>query len=185
MGVGGVPGVGKSHLIQSFARCSANGDTALTGSSVIKSVIAPATLREFKDWPEAQQFEARFAAIAELRKMRDESAGSLIVDVHFTLRNAPSALPTCVFNAADRSFYDALVLVEAPSETIVAWRDSDTRRRDVETRNEVEEHLLAERAEFLRQAEMMGVPHLLIREASLDERLKAFGAFLTSVRGAV
>ena len=185
VGVGGIPGVGKTHLIQTFAGSGANGDAAIAGSSVIKSVIAPSTLGEFKDWTECRQLTARIAAISALTQLRHQTPGALLVDVHFTLRAPGAALPQRVFNAADRTFYDALVLIEVPVSTVVAWRDSDVRRRDVEPPEQVEEHMRAERAEFFRQAAMMGVPHAIIDETALASRLSALRAFLARVRGAV
>ena len=185
VGVGGIPGVGKSHLIQTFATSGAKGDAAIAGSAVIKAVIAPLTLREFKDWPEARKLEARIAAIDSLAELRNRTPGTLLVDVHFTLRAPDSPLPHCVFNAADRNFYDALVLIEAPPSTVVRWRESDVRRRDLESLEQVEEHIRVERAEFLRQAALMDVPHLVIDEAALPSRLSALSAFLAHNRGAV
>jgi adenylate kinase len=176
--VGGIPGVGKTTLLSAHVREREPRDRAITGSSVIKELIAPATVGVFDVWPEARRAEVREGAVSKLRERRRETVGRLLVDGHFTLRSRISGSIEGIFTPGDRAFYDALVLVEAPAEHVLAWRLADLRNRDAEPLALVEEHLAAERAEGARLSAAMGVPYLVVTARELTARLDQLSVFL-------
>lgn len=178
--VGGVDGVGKTTLLQAHAREHEPRDAQLTGSSIVRALIAPATVEDFDRWSEARRQEVRGAAIEALRARREEAAGRLLVDGHFTLRNRVTGRVEPIFTEQDRAFYDALVLVEASAEVVAAWRRDDTRARRQESVEGIEEHLAAERAEGHRLAAMMGVPFGVITSTSMEVRLRELADFLAA-----
>jgi adenylate kinase len=176
--VAGIPGVGKTRLLREHV-ARTRGDEHVTGSSVIKAVIAPATVEQLDRWSEEERLAVRGEAIDRLRAQRTSCHGRLLVDGHFTLRNRASGRLEVVFNEHDRAFYDALLLVEAPPADVVAWRLADTTRvRAAENPDTVALHMEAERLEAVRIAEEMGVPLCVIEDAGLEARLAALGAFL-------
>jgi adenylate kinase len=176
--VGGIPGAGKTTLLGAHVREREPRDRAITGSSIIKALIAPATVGAFDAWPEARRTEVREAAISRLRERRRETPARLLVDGHFTLRSRITGSIDIVFTPGDCAFYDALVLVEAPAEQVMAWRRVDARDRGAEPLALVEEHLAAERAEGARLSAAMGVPYLVVSEPELPARLDRLSAFL-------
>jgi adenylate kinase len=170
--------VGKTSLLQAHVREQEPRDRQIAGSSVVKVIIAPATVQDFDRWPQERRVEAREQSIRRLQGQRREAEGRLLVDGHFTLRNRFTGDIASIFTPGDRGFYDALVLVEAPAEQVMAWRRADPRDRGAEPLLQVEEHLAAERAEGARLATAMGVPYLVISVLDLPERLSLLSAFL-------
>jgi adenylate kinase len=178
--VGGIDGVGKTTLLQAHAREREPRDVQLTGSSIVRGLIAPATVEDFDRWTEARREEVRGAAIAALRTRRGEAVGRLLVDGHFTLRHRVSGRVEPIFTAEDRGFYDALLLVEAPAELVASWRRGDTRARRDESVAGIEEHLVAERMEGRRLASEMGVPFAVITSTVVSDRLRELASFLAA-----
>lgn len=180
MCVGGIDGVGKTTLLQGHVRDHEPRDVQLTGSSVVRALIAPATVEDFDRWTAARREEVRAAAIAALRTKREAATGRLLVDGHFTLRNRITGRVEPIFTEEDRAFYDALLLVEAPAETIASWRRADTRPRRDESLAGIEEHLVAERAEGRRLAEAMKVPFAIVASTSMEVRQPELERFLAA-----
>ncbi len=178
--VGGIDGVGKTTLLQTHAREHEPRDVQLTGSSIVRGLIAPATVEDFDRWTEARREEVRGAAIAALRTKRVETAGRLLIDGHFTLRNRITGRVEPIFTEEDCAFYDALLLVEAPAESIASWRRGDARARRDESAAGIEEHLAAERAEGRRLAAAMRVPFAIITSTSMEVRRRELASFLTA-----
>lgn len=176
--IGGVPGVGKTALLRAHVTEREARDRQRTGSSILKEIIAPATVQGFDRWPSLRREAVREACILRLRAERQATPGRLLVDGHFTLRNRSSGAIETVFTPGDRSFYDALVLVEAPAEQIRRWRDGDTRLRPAETLAQIKDHLAEERAESAKLARSMRVALLIIDEIDLDHRLALLDNFL-------
>lgn len=176
--VGGVPGVGKTTLLRRLVREVEPLDTVVTGSSVLRQVIAPATFNDFDGWPEARRVAAREDSIRRLSIQGRETRGRLLVDGHYTLRNRATGALTPVFTPADRAFYGALLLVDGTVEEVLAWRRRDPKDRGSEDPEEVRAHLLTERVEWLRLATEMEVPHLTIPADDQARGVQMLSVFL-------
>lgn len=176
--VSGVPGVGKTRLLHTHVTEREPRDRQITGSSIVKGIIAPASVRDLDTWPESRRNEVREASIRRLRRERRETTGRLLIDGHFTLRNRATRAVEPIFTPGDRSFFDALALVDAPIDQILAWRAGDPRDRGRESAEEILAHQVAERAEGQRLAREMGVPYLIITSVELSDRLDALTGFL-------
>jgi adenylate kinase len=170
-------------LLQAHVREREARDRQITGSSVVKALIAPATVRDLDGWSEEQRAEVREASIRQLQAQRRETPGRLLVDGHFTLRNRISGGVGPIFTPGDCGFYDALALVDASAEQVIAWRLADGRDRGAEVLVQVEEHLAAERVEGARLAAAMGVPYLVVLAPALPERLRQLSVFLDEHAG--
>jgi len=181
--VGGISGVGKTTLLQRHVAGEPR-DQQVTGSSVIRQIIAPAGFEALDRWPSARREQVREASIARLVAMRAACPGRLLIDGHFTLRNRETGALEPVFTPGDRGFYQALVLVDAAVAQVTAQRMRDETRHRNETDAEIEAHLDFERAWARRLHELMGVPLLVIADEDLERRLAALQTFLGRVAGA-
>lgn len=177
----GIPGVGKTTLARDHVSRNPN-DQHIVGSSVVKSIIAPATVEDFDRWTEAERTAVRGKAIDRLFEIKKECPGRLLLDGHFVLRNRDSGVLEIVFTEADRKFYDALVLCEVPVETIQEWREADAGRiRPWNSLDELREHQEMEKEVGHRIAAEMGVPILCLNTIHREERLRLFEEFIEGV----
>lgn len=178
--VSGVPGVGKTTLLVEHVNQN-HFDRQITGSSIIKALIAPATVDDFDKWPSSRREIIREASINSLKSIRKECPGRLVLDGHFTLRNRSSSIVEPVFTASDKLFFDALVLVELVPERILSMRNNDTRDRIYEDVETIAHHQVLERKVALELSCEMNVPLAIIDQCELGERLKALNTFLDAV----
>jgi adenylate kinase len=176
----GVPGVGKSTLLRKHVE-SHPLDEHIVGSSVVKKIIAPATVQEFDTWSQADRTRVREQAIQQLSELRHGCSGRLLVDGHFTLRNRSTAELETVFTEGDISFYNALVLLEASAEEILGWRDTDERKRPQDTLATLSTHLEQEREAARKISAMMGVRLVCIDTPNLERRCELLSSFLDEV----
>jgi adenylate kinase len=109
---------------------------------------------------------------------RKECPGRLLVDGHFTLRNRATGVIEPVFTPGDKGFYDALVLVEAPAEQVHTWRTADSRKRVVQSVEEMKEHQARERKHAEVCAKEMDVPLVIIDVVELESRVCVLSEFL-------
>ncbi|SEL19184.1 AAA family ATPase [Ectothiorhodospira marina] len=178
--VSGVPGVGKTTLlVEHTARHPF--DWQITGSSVIKSLIAPTTFTDFDTWPEWRREKIRESSILNLNGIRGECPGRLVLDGHFTLRNRVTGTIEPIFTPSDKSFFDALIFIEAEPCQILEWRARDARCRLGEEVTGIDQHQSLEKLVATQLAREMNVPLLVINETNLEARLGALSAFLNKV----
>lgn len=180
VGVFGVPGVGKSTLLTAHIARNPR-DRHIVGSSIVKQVIAPHSVRDLDTWSADRQAAVRAEAIRRLEVERAATDGILLVDGHFTLRRRDTGRLHCVVTPEDRGFYGALVLLDGTPERVFAQCESDPRRRHGSSLAQVTEHLAAEREQAERTRLEMGVPVLTLRSADLTSRVSELGRFLSAL----
>lgn len=183
IGVFGVPGVGKSTLCQAHA-LRVPEDRHVGGSSIVKAILAPHSVRDLDGWPSWRQDEVRNAAIARLTALRDDAPRALLVDGHFTLRNRATGEVGSVVTDADRAFYDAYVLVDADVDTVLRHVHGDARSRHGQAAEQIVEHLESERLEARRTSERAAVPLYAIAVSDLDARCRQLSSFVSNLAGA-
>ncbi len=176
--VGGIPGVGKTTLLRRYVTEVNLRDRTITGSSVLRWMIAPTSLQDFDEWPEARKLAAREEAIRRMEVERRTTPGRLLVDGHFTLRDRRTGLVRPVFTPGDRGFYGALVLVDGDVEQVLARRRRDPKDRGVEIASDVREHLLVEHREGERLSREMAVPYLVIPAENQRRGVEMLADFL-------
>lgn len=181
VGVFGVTGVGKSTLLDRHVE-ACPWDRHVGGSSVIKALIAPASVRDFDRWPQVEQTSIRRRAIVELRRMRDRTEGALLVAGHFSLRNRASGILEPVLTDEDHDFFDALVLLDGEPHRVLEQTAGDSRPRHGQALEAVREHLAFERALAASTVARMKVPMLTITAPSIAERLRDLAEFLGGLR---
>jgi len=178
--VGGISGVGKTTLLQRHVLLHPC-DQQITGSSVIKQIIAPAAFHELDAWPMARREQVREESIARLEHTRAACPGQLLIDGHFTLRNRQTGVLEPVFTPGDCDFYQALVLVDCTASQVTRQRAQDQARRNSKADDDtsrIEEHLEFERSWAARLRDRMDVPLLVIDHTDLERRLAALAEFL-------
>lgn len=180
----GVPGVGKSTLLALYAETYPSDARHIVGSSIVKAIIAPDSVRDLDGYPLARQDAVRAEAIERLRLIRDEARSCLLVDGHITLRNRGSGRLERVFTSADEAFYDAIVLLTSKPETVLSQRAKDTRTREAESPDSIQEHLLAERVGAVEVTERTTLPFLLIEAEDREARMQAMSRFLRDLHRA-
>jgi len=178
--VAGVPGTGKTTLIQSHVKRETQ-DWQVTGSSIVKKIIAPSSVQEMDEWSPEQREIVREQAIDALRQLQGQCPGRLLVDGHFTLRNRSTGVLESIFTQGDQSFYKALVLLDLAPERVLAQRATDGRNRRPESLECIAAHIERERLEGRRLAELMGVPLLELDEADLSQSLQRLSKFLNEI----
>lgn len=180
----GVPGVGKSTLLARYAEAHPGEARHVVGSSIVKAVIAPDSVRDLDGYPLTRQEAVRAEAIDRLRRVRDEVPGFLLVDGHITLRSRANGQLQRVFTTADETFYDAIVLLTSTPELVLSQRARDTRSREPESHDAIQEHLRAERAGAEEVCKRASLPLLLIEAEGLENRMQSMAQFLRGLRHA-
>lgn len=175
--VGGVPGAGKTTLLRAHVELEGR-DMQVTGSSVVKAIIAPASVHDLDGWSLERRQAVREQSIHELRKIQTKAAGRLLVDGHFTLRNRTTGLIESIFTPEDQDFFQALVLIHPSPDSVAAQRELDGRARSSESIEDIAAHIDAELLAGRELARDMGVPLLEVLESALPHRLEAIAEFL-------
>lgn len=178
--VGGVPGVGKTALLKAHVQQESR-DQQITGSSIVKKIISPSTVQDMDSWDVERRKTVREQSIQKLRMLQLEGVGRLLVDGHFTLRNRSSGLVESIFTREDRTFFQALILVDAIPEDVFLQRATDKRGRRLESVAEIAAHIKLERAEVRRLAKAMKVPLLELLDIEMSMRLKLLADFLNAI----
>lgn len=178
--VAGVPGVGKTTILCAHVDKEKR-DMQITGSSIIKSIIAPATVKDLDSWSSEKRDSIRRLSIKKLDELRKQCNGRLLIDGHFTLRNRISGKFESIFTDDDKEFFKALVLVDASAKSIFLQRALSGRDRGAESIQEITDHIDYERQEGRRLAAVMEVPLLELCEPDDLMRLKVLRDFLNSI----
>jgi len=175
--VAGVSGAGKTTVLRAHLDSEIR-DTQITGSSVVKAIIAPATVQELDAWPVEKRDAVRAQSIQWLRGQQAQCNGRLLVDGHFTLRNRISGEIEPIFTAEDRAFFQALVLIHPSPESVLSQRACSTRNRGSESIDAIAAHIEYERKEGRRLAQLMGVQLRELHETDVPGRLRSLVEFL-------
>lgn len=178
--VGGIPGAGKTTLLRAHVEREMR-DTQVTGSSIVKTIIAPSSVHDLDGWAPERRRAVREQSIHELRRIQEKCAGRLLVDGHFTLRNRTTGVLEPIFTLEDKAFFKALVLIHPQPKSVLAQRENDGRSRGAESIDDISAHIEVELLEGRRLARDMGVPLLELAECDLPERLQAIAEFLDRI----
>ena len=127
--VGGIPGAGKTTLLRAHVEREMR-VTQVTGSSIVKTIIAPSSVHDLDGWAPERRRAVREQSIHELRRIQEKCAGRLLVDGHFTLRNRTTGVLEPIFTPEDKAFFKALVLIHPQPKSVLGqrWRTVDRRQ---------------------------------------------------------
>ncbi len=137
--VAGVPGVGKTSVLDEVARKS--GYPVVNYGTLMFEIAKERGLVEHRD-------HMRKLPISTQRELQNEAAerisrmGDVIVDTHFTIKTPSGYFPGLPSWVLERMKPEMLVLIEANPEEILGRRRKDeSRERDPEGERDIREHM--------------------------------------------
>jgi adenylate kinase len=154
MVVSGVPGVGKTSVMEGAAK--EKGMNIVNYGSIMFEVAKEAGLVEDRDeirkLPVSHQRDVQEGAAEKIHKM-----GDVIVDTHCTIKTPGGYYPGLPEWVLRKLKPHRIVLVEADAEEIVARRSNDeSRTRDAENKEDIAEHQMMNRYAAMAYAMLTG-----------------------------
>lgn len=149
--IGGVPGLGKTALLNAHVTSSEPRDALADRSA----------------W-----------SLGQLEALRAACPGRLLVAHGFTRRNTATGGREPAFSEADCNFYDALVLIDGSLTQVLEGLELDPWALSPSERDRMQSDLLYERVEAQRLAVYLGVHLLTVSHSDLGRRLRGLGSFL-------
>jgi adenylate kinase len=158
--VAGIPGSGKTTVMKKVIETC---DTQLVTYGTVMFEIAKektgVTNRdEMRKLPPLSQKEFQEMAAERIAKMKD-----VVVDTHCTIKTKAGFLPGLPKQVLQKLSPQAIVLVEAYPDEIIQRRQKDTRERDREDREEIEQHQFMNRVAAMSYAAMIGATVKIVK----------------------
>ncbi len=172
--VGGVPGVGKTTIMEEVSRRS---EYPIVNYGTIMFQMAQEK-RLVKHRDDMRKLPINIQR--ELQKKAAEHIGAMenvIVDTHLTIKTPAGYLPGLPIWILERLKPDLIVLIEASPQEIADRRAKDeTRRRDMESVKEIKEHLDANRYAAFACSVYSGANVLILEnnEGMVEDAVKKF-----------
>ncbi len=170
----GVPGAGKTSIMEEVSK-RVNYKIVNYGDVMLQMAIGK-NLVEHRD-------EMRKLPIEIQRELQEEAAKKIgtmenvIVDTHLTIKTPSGYFPGLPKWILDEIHPDLIVIVEAEPQEIIRRRKNDTsRKRDYETYEEIEEHIMANRYAGFTCSILTGAPLMILqnRDGMLDLAVQKF-----------
>lgn len=177
----GAPGAGKTTVLAKAVRESRGWHVVTWGDVMVELAKAKGLVKE--------RDEMRKLPLEIMRKLQAETAGKLamekgkwVLDTHASINTPAGYYPGLPFSVLAKMGVGALVYVDAPIEDVMRRRKADaTRRRDVQERRGLEEHVQINRALLGAYSAFTGAPVVIIENA--DGKLDAAVARLKALLG--
>ncbi|KAL4742378.1 uracil phosphoribosyltransferase-domain-containing protein [Aspergillus similis] len=129
IGLYGLPGCGKSYIMDELKRELGETDFQYFEGSRVISTVTPGGLDAFKELNKRQQDQFRKLAVDEIKSICVRSGKTGIVTGHFMFwDNEADKEPTRVCSHADLATYTHILYVNTPLEVTAKRRAEDTRR---------------------------------------------------------
>ncbi len=170
----GVPGVGKTSILQEVAKRT--GYPVVNYGTLMLQMARDEGLVEHRD-------EMRKLPLAVQRDLQKRAAqriagmGDVIVDTHLTIKTPSGYFPGLPIWVLESMKPEMIVVIEALPEEILSRRGEDRdRRRDMESKEEVEEHLRVNRYTAFACSVYTGATVLIINngDGRLQEAVERF-----------
>lgn len=180
----GVPGVGKSTVVEGARKAVAGSAVQVFGTAMFEEAVKRKWVKhrdEMRKLPVARQKKLQEAAAAAISRGKGKV---VFIDTHLFIRTPEGFWPGLPLQVIEPMKPTHLILVEASAAEILARRKNDTTRyRDVITEEEVAEELQLARS-FLTTASLVsGAPMMFVRNEE-GQSEKAAGQIAALVRGA-
>ena len=159
----GIPGVGKSTIVQKLASSLSESNVVTFGSMMLEEGAKRRWVKnrdQLRKLPvEKQRLLQKFAATS-ISKMKE---GAVIVDTHLFVRTKEGYWPGLPFDVARAMKPTHLVLIEASPVEIAKRRTSDkSRYRDPVSEKSLEEELVLSRTLLAVTSNITGAPMLVV-----------------------
>ncbi|MDA4127925.1 MAG: adenylate kinase [Thaumarchaeota archaeon] len=181
----GIPGVGKTTVVQASAARMRGGRLVTFGSVMLEEALKLKWIKhrdELRKMRVEKQKRLQKIAAERISKMKD---AALFVDTHLFIRTHEGFWPGLPFEVVRALKPSHLVLIEAGSDEIVARRSRDkTRYRDTMTKHELESELSLARSFLTVASSLTGAPILILRndEGKVDKTVNKLIAVLKEAR---
>jgi adenylate kinase len=159
----GIPGVGKTTVIESVKRKIPDAEIVNFGSVMLEYAT--------KNKIVSHRDELRKLPVWEQRKLQERAAriiarmgGTLLVDTHLFIRTKEGFWPGLPLSVSELLKPTHLILIEAEPEEIAKRREKDrTRYRDIVTLDQIREELFFARVYLASCSEVTGAPMLIVK----------------------
>jgi adenylate kinase len=176
----GVPGVGKTTVIEKVRSSLSDGKVVNFGSVMLEHAIRKKIVNH--------RDELRKLPVEKQRKLQEEAAriisnmrGRVLVDTHLFIRTNEGFWPGLPLNVSTLLKPTHLILIEAEPEEIARRRQADkTRYRDIVSLDEIREELFFARVFLAVCSNVTGAPMFIVRnrEGKVEDTSNIITTFL-------
>ncbi|MGB9635088.1 MAG: adenylate kinase [Candidatus Micrarchaeia archaeon] len=172
----GTPGAGKSSIMKKFVEMHPNAHVVNFGTlmyEIAKHQQGISSRDELRNLPRSRFRELQNMAANEILKLGND----IIIDSHASIKTVDGYHPGFPFYLLSKLNIDAFIYIRANPEEILERRKRDTtRKRDVETLDDVQFHDMINLAMVCSYSSYANAPIKFItnREGKLDEAVDEF-----------
>lgn len=176
----GAPGAGKTTVLLELRKEFPEVKIIVYGDlmfDIAKRMRLAGNKDEIRKLPQEVQKKIQ----TQVARVLAKEEGRLILDTHCSINTPHGYFPGLPFELLERFKVEKLVLIEAPLEQIIERRKKDqTRVRDEQLREELEEHAFINRGMLCAYAAFAGVPVCIIKnkDGKLGEAVTALRKLL-------
>ncbi len=162
----GIPGVGKSTLVEKLAASLQKSKVVTFGTVMLEEGVRRKWVKDrdqLRKLPVEKQRQLQKLTATSISRMRDQA---VIVDTHLFIRTKEGFWPGIPFEVARALKPTHLVLVEASPGEIASRRASDrTRYRDAATESSLQQELALARSFLTVCSTLTGAPMMMVPNA--------------------
>jgi len=181
----GTPGAGKSTVLKEAMK-DRRGWTAVNYGDLMFEQASKAGLVKSRDELRMLSIAKQHAIQSSVANALSKMKGNVILDTHCSINTSNGYYPGLPYPLLRKLKVDALVLITAPIEDIVGRRRSDTtRRRDMQSKAELAEHIRINEAMLASYSILTGAPVLIIcnPDGYLDKAVERLESLLDHFEG--
>jgi adenylate kinase len=171
----GIPGVGKTTVVEGAKKAVAGSKTVVFGTVMLEEGLRLKWIEnrdQLRRMPVVKQRRLQEAAARKISKMKGTV---LFIDTHLFIRTSEGLWPGLPFDVLRALKPTHIILVEAPAESVLSRRQKDTTRyRDAATIEDLQTELNTAR-QFLSAASLVsGAPFLMVKneEGKIEEAVQ-------------
>ncbi|VVB65439.1 Adenylate kinase [Candidatus Gugararchaeum adminiculabundum] len=175
--VTGLPGAGKSTVLNG----ASSGWKMLNYGDLMFEIAQKEKLVSDRDEMRKLAVDKQKKIQAAVAKSLSKETGKIILDTHAAIKTKRGYLPGLPFSLLKDLKVEGLVFIQAPVEQILRRRSADKSRvRELESREEIEEHLSICKAYIAAYSAFCGVPAVIIsnEDNGLEKAVQKLRDFL-------
>ncbi|HLQ03512.1 MAG TPA: adenylate kinase [Nitrososphaerales archaeon] len=171
----GVPGVGKSTVVEAVASAWKGSRLVTFGTVMLEEGLRLKWIRHRDQLRKMRVEEQTKLQRIAARKISAMKESVLFVDTHLFIRTPEGFWPGLPFHVVTALKPTHLVLIEADSEVVISRRTRDPKRyRDTLNKEELESELLLARSFLTTASSIIGAPMMILRneEGRVEETVQ-------------
>ncbi len=169
--VAGIPGTGKTTVMTKALE--SHPMEFVTYGTVMFEIAKEKSLVQDRDQMRRLPHETQ-RELQELTAEKISAMTNVCIDTHCTIKTKQGYLPGLPEKILKKINPQTIILIESSPEEIIQRRSRDTRKRDVETEEQIREHQLMNRIAAMGYATMIGATVKIVQnhENKLEEAAK-------------